>query len=464
VAVRDLDGRAAGLAVVGRTAYVSTWNCAGNAPCGLLAFDVEAPAAPRLLGHHVDVLATGPLRVAAGLAYAAGSGVWMLDVADARRPSLLGNLQPLWSDLGPARREGVALDLEGALLAIAPWGAGVVLADVSSPRPPVRVGAWRPAAEPVGEVRGVLADAGTAFLSDGWFDVSRTALVDVRDPTRPSFLGELDVTGYVAALGPGRLYVAADKLTTVDVTEPAAPRFGGSLPFANGGHATAMAVSGDTLVAATVNGSDEAAIEVVDVREPARPRSVASFGNSWWTAVDIAVDEGFAYVGGAMHLAAVDLRDPERPRLLGALDDWSLDRVAALAAQGDWVYAVTGGGTTRGDGSNRLLVLDVSDRRAPRMARALDLPGSSEVPDIALLGARAFVTHDSGLHVLDLAEPGRPRLAGNLPLPGKPHAVALSGRTLLAAVEQAGLLAVSLDGYWPAVRGSNPCWLPIGLR
>lgn len=235
------------------------------------------------------------------------------------------------------------------------------------------------------------------------------------------------VAGDRAWLGTGRRLQGAD---VSDAARPVLLGQSGALPEAIRALATT-----DQHVLAAVGTSG---LMVLDVADPSRPEVVAELPTSW-SVNDVTVAGGLAYLAeGAQGLRVVDVKVPETPRELGALDTpgetlgVDVDPTRHLAFVADWGTGVR--------------VIDVSDPAIPREVGRVDTPG--EASDVAVHGSTLCVAdRRGGLRVVDVSNPTAPRERGHLDLAGSgERAAATPGRCYVAA----------LDGGVAVVDVSNP--------
>jgi hypothetical protein len=224
---------------------------------------------------------------------------------------------------------------------------------------------------------------------------------------------------------------APKNFTAVDVTDPRRPQVltQTELPHPRV-RSNSLAVCGNLMAVAyqvQTPGLEPAGLEVFDISDPARPRSVSFFDASgphsrgvhfvWWADGETAylatgirefepthpLDDQFVLI--------LDLRDPSRPREVGR---WWLP------------------GTRVGDSASPPV-------RHPRFDggfRAHNVNVYPERPD------RAYVGYlDAGALILDIGDPARPRLVARLdlhpPLPGFTHTVLpLFDRGLIAMTDE----------------------------
>jgi hypothetical protein len=95
-------------------------------------------------------------------------------------------------------------------------------------------------------------------------------------------------------------------------------------------------------------------------------------------------------------------------------------------------------------GSTGLQVVDVTDRRAPRIVGSLDTPGNAN--DVRVVGHRAYVADGAaGLRVIDITNPASPVLLGSLDTPGVANDVVVVGDRAYVADGSAGLQIIDVN-------------------
>lgn len=185
----------------------------------------------------------------------------------------------------------------------------------------------------------------------------------------------------------------------------------GSWPALQTQPASAVTVAGNYAFVATGCG-----LQVVDVSDPANPRSV---GGTRWTSdfgcysVGIAVSGNYAFVAADSDgLVVIDVSDPRRPQRIAHWKENVGAQTWAVALSGNRAYLAVSSG---------LHVLDVSDPTRPQRLAQYE-PGAGE--DIAVSGNYAYVA-GGGLVVIDISDPANPRSVGTAS--GYYHRVAVSG-------------------------------------
>lgn len=103
--------------------------------------------------------------------------------------------------------------------------------------------------------------------------------------------------------------------------------------------------------------------------------------------------------------------------------------------QGDYAYVAAG---TKG-----LVVVDIADRRQPRIAATLDTPGTAM--DVRVVGTLAYLADGAaGLHIIDVADPLHPRVLATHDTAGDAQDVKVDGAYAYLADGSQGLEIVSV--------------------
>jgi hypothetical protein len=249
-------------------------------------------------------------------------------------------------------------------------------------------------------------------------------------------IGELRATAdIVEARGNQAYLVHGRSLTVVDLSNPAAPRQGGTHTFPD--KIWGVRAVGSLLYAAV----DKFGLGILDVSQASAPTlrgSVKTPGQS----KSVAVVGSMALV--ADHMSGVnfiDVTDPAKPQVKG---DFFLDGYArAVASSGPIAVAV--------DSPTGVYVFDLSkpSRLEPiSTQQSAERPGSvevSEIPDGAV--RRLAVLVGSGaLQIYDVTDPVKPVKAATFKTPsGRPLDVALRGAIAYVADSTAGLQIVDLS-------------------
>lgn len=425
----------------GRVTVAGTQACVAGGREGILLVDISDPGAPRwwatvpTADWVTDVAAEGG--IVCGACGEAGLVIADLSGPFGTRPSRTVDT--------PARAMAVAL--KDGLALVADGEAGLQIIDPSGPGHIVGhcdLLDYASAIKVIGSLALVPAgDAGLQFL-------------DVADPAAPRPIGVVgmyaSVTGSVDAEGDRACVLAGDVLQVVS--------FSGALSREQVGSLTPEVVGslsvGDRVERVAPIGSRAylagfgTPLISIDVSDPAHPwlawaldslrcTDVAASGSILWT------------MDNERGLLAVDVADPDSPRVLGGTDAPNLP--GRLALDGGYAYLV--------HGFDEFSVADISDPQQPRILGSLVLPGS--VVDVAAGNGVAFVSELQGpVHVIDVSDPTAPRILGTEFAAG-PYGMQAVGSHLFVTDGYIGLLTLDIaDLAHPAIVAS--CRLPDWSR
>ncbi len=253
----------------------------------------------------------------------------------------------------------------------------------------------------------------------------RTLIVfDIADPKAPRAVGEsidLPQGSTLVAAGYGLLVLKADPSRLIDVSDPLRPvLLAGELPI---GSARSVAIRAGLIYAADRG----AGLRVIDADDPSDPREIATLA-----------------IGGD----ARDLGLAER-RLI-------MTRVANRADP---------------TSTNALLVVNISDPYAPRIASELKL--SAETDGLAVDGTRALIDGGRGGYgtviAIDLLDEDRPRVVGEVQVRWPVEPLSINGdvawgwNPIPAPRGTAGLTRIRL-GSWPDIEIADPDHVVYGAR
>lgn len=165
--------------------------------------------------------------------------------------------------------------------------------------------------------------------------------------------------------------------------------------------------------------------------------AIPGFANN----VDIAGN--YAYVAaGSTGLQIVDVSDKRTPRIVGSLD--TTGNANDVRVVGNLAYVA--------DGSAGLQIIDVTVPTAPVKLGSYNTPGDAY--DVAISGNRAYVADgSSGLQIINITNPASPTLLGTYDSPGTAKGVDVSGNVAVLADGASGVRFIDI---------SNPA-LPLSL-
>ena len=198
--------------------------------------------------------------------------------------------------------------------------------------------------------------------------------------------------------------------------------------------------NGTATITVTNNGRSATAQVIVTSFSP----SALSFISIPGYANNVDISGNVAYVAaGSTGLQVLDVSDRRAPRIVGSLD--TPGNANDVRVVGNRAYIA--------DGSAGLRVIDVTNPASPTLLGALDTPG--EANDVVVVGNLAYVADGlSGLQIIDISDPVVPRLIGTLDTPGTARGVDVSNN--LAVVADGNSLRIIDVGNAssPVARGS----------
>ncbi len=340
---------------------------AADADWGVQVFDRSDPVDLRPLTAFDTAVRAQAVAITPTLILAADlhGGLQIIDPTRSTATSLVGFSEPKYAN---------DVKVQNDVAYVADETSGLVTLDVSVPATPVELGRlddfWG------GHVISVVDNL--AYL--GAYNLVVT--VDVSDPSAPERLGQIALRGGVGdiVVRDGLAYVAlgyspeqacagvGDGLSIVVISIPAAPVEIGFLQISSDG----MGLDVQGVVAYLVGW--RAGVHTIDVSDPYAPALLGRYdvGDDW--AYDVAVDGGYAYVGyGSRGFEVLDVRDPRQPRSVALLDTPGAARAVRL--QGGLAYVADL------DWGVRLIDLRLPER--PVDLGMQDFPGWAEALDVA---------------------------------------------------------------------------------
>jgi hypothetical protein len=315
---------------------------------GMCRLDIGDPTAPRRLACF-PWPPDRPIEISGTMGYGTdGTSLHVIDLGD---PLALNQQSvPLasWSS-------GVGVQVVGGRLYVAADEAGLQILELRPPAVPRQLGSFDTPARAVD----VQVVGTTAYVAD----VTSVQIIAVGDLANLSLLARIDFPpgAHLLQVAGNRLYVAGYQSTSVqvfDVRTPARPVLLGEI-FTNG--VSSLAVDGPYLY---LTGSDTSS--VYDVRDPSTITQIAAYhggdmsdGESPLIPSLIQTVDPYAYMiagrPGHARLQILDVRDPARPQTLGAavISRWNYYRIRVV---GTMVYLV---------GMEGIEAVDVADPAAP---------------------------------------------------------------------------------------------------
>lgn len=375
-----------------------------------------------------------------------GGGHSRLHVTDISTPSVPAYVTGI--EIGGYGR-GIAKNGDTVFVADGP--GGLIVFDVAVPASPAAVDtvpfayAWDVEVSASGLVAVTTNDAGGTFALLGINE--STEWVTVGSVTTGIDCTDIELTDHLAYLAD---YDGG--LTIVDFSTPETPTVAGSesLP----GYVYGVTVVGDRCYAiSSYNGLH--VVAVADSSAPALETTV-DFGDD---CNGIATDGALLFVGQT-GITVLSLADPANPEVVGG-DHWSGNYGAkAMVCIGDHIYSAASG--------MGLVVSEIGNGTSPQPLGSAALPSTpnegynTQAVSVALRGDYAYVGRSGweptagdmrGLQAMDIADATAPSLLGYLDLPAYPMDIVTAGDWAYVALQDSGLLAVSLADPANPVRG-----------
>jgi hypothetical protein len=156
-----------------------------------------------------------------------------------------------------------------------PDGHAVRIIDVSNPSGPAVGGIFTPGTVWLGEAQ---VRAGLLYVAQGEGSSAVLKIVDIHNPNQPALLGQVAAAGSALTLSGDYAYLSGDRLSVVDVRDPAHPQLRGEQPLGLSGSFNQISVSGGLAYVAFWSG-----LRIYDVRNPRAPLLRANTPLNPWT-------------------------------------------------------------------------------------------------------------------------------------------------------------------------------------
>lgn len=343
------------VAVYNQVVYLASWQK------GVEAVDVAGivhprnPADPRFLNAYGTLGLVTDVVVDGGFAYVSDgalSGLRVLDLATSPRgrvwPKVRGTAGMRWAG-GYTVTHGLAY--------VPVWNEGIRIVDVRDPDAPQEL-----SVQDIGMAVQAVVSGNLAYVSvyDGLVVLDVPAMFDSHEPTAPHVRSKMALSGEAIGLAvrEGAAYVAVagvngsekGTLYVIDVWDPDSPKQIGAVGIE--GRGLRVTLTGGLACIAVLDWSSmtpKGGVQVVDVSEPAQPRSVAFLALPVG-AFDVQVSGQYAFIaGGEAGVYVADLSDPAHLRLVGHMDTPGMARRVSVV--GDRVFVA--------DDAGGLLVLEL---------------------------------------------------------------------------------------------------------
>ncbi len=444
--------KANAIAVNGSRAYVGTVGAGSDV---FFIVDVSNPATPTVLGQLSLPLGIQALAVKGNIVYinvksVNDSGktlVYAVDVTNPATPATLGSLEIAGYDSStevaddPFFRGTVGIAVAGDTV-VAASNSGTYLIDAGNPGNLTLLGSVS------GESNAVAARGDLAFVARG----ADLGVIDFSNPVSPLVVAyaSTQLTAAATVVGTRAYLTGAAGLEIFDLSNPLAPSRLGSLTEIERLQGNVVAGNFIYIAAADsspLGGPANSGLRIADISDPAAPRFVGSVvGYSEdgiiSDAIDVAVSGDRAYVADRAEQAinVIDVSSPTAPAIIGKVNVSS--RPVKLFVSGNLLFS---GGEEDTD------IFDISNRSAPQARGKIN--GASAV---TVIGDRAYAAGNDGVQIIDVSDPANPQEIGQVDAPTKEASSIVKVGNLLYVAPRRGLAIVDVSDPENPLLVANP--------
>jgi hypothetical protein len=244
----------------------------------------------------------------------------------------------------------------------------------------------------------------------------------------PSEQGSLDIASTndgvkVQVSGNYAYLIRADgtpDFAVIDISNPSSPSLVGSLSLT--GIPQNLFVSGNYAYVSSSDGTGE--LKIINISSPSAPSLVGTYNAPGTTA-----GSGLYVVNTTAYLLkqndtknneffVVNVATPSSPTLIGSLNLGATDY--ELAVSGNYAFLASS------NNSQELQVVSIATPSAPSLAGSLNLSGNTDATTIALMGTVALVGQGTNFYTVDISTPTSPAILGSLGLVNVVNDIALN--------------------------------------
>ncbi len=256
------------------------------------------------------------------------SGLQVVDISDPTDPDNVSDYDT------PGIAVGVFVSGDYAYVADGGYNQGLQVVDISDPENPTNASYYYTS----DYAYSVFVDGNFAYIADGEAGLQ---IVNITDPVDPTLAGSY---GYnindardVFVLGDYAYFVDISSLIVLDISDPTNPTYKGN--FTTRGYAYGVFVDGDYAYIA----DGDSGLTVADISDPSNP-TFAGFYDTEGEAWDVFVESNFAYVAsdGDFGLTVVNISDPIQPAYAASYNISNYDHEGVFV-DGDYAYLACGG-------------------------------------------------------------------------------------------------------------------------
>jgi hypothetical protein len=358
--------------------------------------DPSNPEQPKELGHYVFRTGISDIETLGQYVYLSTNepGLQILDISDAREPSLVEALYPSTSG-GEIVLKGNYLYIDISSKEI-PWGFDIL--DVSNPKAPLKVASHNldiNASKLVSVYQNI-----AYFFSLGSQD--SITYFDISDPNNPIDLGTQEFEGRVVSIYDHLAFIMdGSRFKIFDITDPSNPaEIGSYSAFVPEEGWPALYLS-ETIGIVPVSSSDWSGLYILDFSQPTLP-VIRKLYNIEDLRNVIGVNEGIVYYttfAPSNYYGALDISDPGKPDVVWRNDIWDdKGNPFFLMVEGNYAYWI--------NADEGIYLQDISDPANPKpISHQEELKGFDGFLKSAIYGNYMYILDGRELHVLDISEP-----------------------------------------------------------
>lgn len=152
-------------------------------------------------------------------------------------------------------------------------------------------------------------------------------------------------------------------------------------------------------------------------------------------ALNVVVSGNHAYIAdGSNGLLIFDISNPSIPILIGSYD--TAGRAYAIALSENYAYIA--------DDTSGLVIIDISNPTTPTLVGSYDTAGSAQ--SVAISGNYAYVAdYNNDLVIIDISDPASPTMAGSYVMPSHAEGIIISDNYAYVAYHQDGLVIFDIS-------------------
>jgi hypothetical protein len=269
------------------------------------------------------------------------------------------------------------------------------------------------------------------YVEDGYAYITNNkgvVIFDVRQPERPRKVGKIHAgVTFGIYVDNGLVYASGRSgLVIVDVNDLKNPvKLGEYI-----GKEETLCIHVDSKYAYI---SSNRGLEILDISDPGTVNRVAHYGDKWSEGVTVA--EGIAYLACfSTGIQVIDVTVPASPQKI----------TTVAGTEGAWDVHVHGDFLYAGCHGRGIKILNISDRKSPRIIGSYCDDDRGEALGVWGDGTRLYVADNYNIEVLDVSDPANPHEVGEYKKVAGAHDIFVDGDYIYVAEAKKGLIIFEL--------------------